>query len=52
MNEKISATRSRTIMAQMALPDQANPAGNVHGGELSSDRVFCYGCAGQRRKDR
>jgi acyl-CoA hydrolase/ferritin len=25
---------SRTYMAQMMLPDQANPAGNVHGGEL------------------
>lgn len=34
MNEKISAAHSRTTMSQMALPDQANPAGNVHGGEL------------------
>lgn len=25
---------SRTYMAQVMLPDQANPAGNVHGGEL------------------
>lgn len=25
---------SRTYMAQMMLPDQANPVGNVHGGEL------------------
>jgi len=25
---------SRTYMAQIMLPDQANPAGNVHGGEL------------------
>ncbi len=25
---------SRTFMAQMMLPDQANPAGSVHGGEL------------------
>lgn len=25
---------SRTYMAQMMLPDQANPAGSVHGGEL------------------
>ncbi len=34
MNEKIPAAHSRTVMAQMALPDQANPAGNVHGGEM------------------
>ncbi len=25
---------SRTVMCQIALPNQANPAGNVHGGEV------------------
>jgi acyl-CoA hydrolase len=34
MAEKHKVSHSRTIMAQVALPSQANPAGNVHGGEI------------------
>ena len=39
---------SRTVLAQMVLPNQTNPAGNIHGGEIMKMMDSAAGAAAQK----
>ncbi|MBE7030682.1 MAG: acyl-CoA thioesterase [Ruminococcaceae bacterium] len=40
--------QSRSVISDMMLPSQANPAGNVHGGEIMKIMDTCAGVAAMR----
>lgn len=43
-----STEDSKSILAELVLPSQANPAGNVHGGEIIKLMDNCAGVAAQK----
>lgn len=47
-NEARPISASRTVMARAMLPSDANPWGNVHGGEIVKLIDSCAGAAAQR----
>ena len=43
MEKHKSVSETRTILSDVMLPSQANPAGNVHGGEIMKMMDTCAG---------
>lgn len=48
MEKHKSVSETRTILSDVMLPSQANPAGNVHGGEIMKMMDTCAGVAAMR----
>ncbi len=47
--ESQTMKHSHSILAQLVLPMQANPAGNVHGGEIMKMMDSAAGCGTETR---
>ena len=52
MKKHKPVSASRTILSDMILPSQANPQGNVHGGEIMKIMDNCAGVAAMRHAHR
>ncbi len=48
MEKRKTVSETRTILSDIMLPGQANPAGNVHGGEIMKMMDNCAGVAARR----